>query len=100
MARLTFGQELPDQLPTVQAAVAEHIALLGDLREYYKERAALERHYGVTLQAMVKKTMERRVKREQALSVGMEPSKPWAGSGSGSCRSVCPSASGELLRVG
>lgn len=82
----SFGQELPDQLPRVQSLVSEHIAFLLDIREYFKERVALERQYGTGLQAIVRKAAEKRCRKEQALSVGLEPSKAWGGAGSGGSR--------------
>ncbi|KAI8451862.1 hypothetical protein BY996DRAFT_8525722 [Phakopsora pachyrhizi] len=47
--------------------------------DYLKERAALERQYGSSLQAIVKKVMDKQSRREQALSVGLKPSKQWSG---------------------
>ncbi|KAH9807741.1 hypothetical protein DFH28DRAFT_1201879 [Melampsora americana] len=78
----SFGRQLNDQLPRIQSAVQDHIAFLGDVRDYLKERVALERQYGSSLQAIVKKATERRIKREQIMSVGAEPSKAWSGSSS------------------
>lgn len=46
----SFGRQLNDQLPRIQTVVQDHIGFLGDVREYLKERVALERQYGSTLQ--------------------------------------------------
>lgn len=78
----SFGRQLNDQLPRIQNAVQDHIAFLGDVRDYLKERVALEKQYGSSLQAIVKKATERRIKREQIMSIGAEPSKAWSGSSS------------------
>ncbi|KAG0149316.1 hypothetical protein CROQUDRAFT_653892 [Cronartium quercuum f. sp. fusiforme G11] len=78
----SFGRQLNDQLPRIQTIVQDHIGFLGDVREYLKERVALERHYGSSLQGIVKKAMEKRIKKEQAMAIGTEPSKPWSGSSS------------------
>ncbi|KAI8456001.1 hypothetical protein BY996DRAFT_6412752 [Phakopsora pachyrhizi] len=98
----SFGHQLNDQLPRIQSIVHEQIEFVGDVRDYLKERAALERQYGASLQrilrlrtsflpffiylkiyvcikAIVKKAMDKQSRREQALSVGLEPSKQWSG---------------------
>ncbi|KAI9620105.1 hypothetical protein KEM48_008308 [Puccinia striiformis f. sp. tritici PST-130] len=54
----SFGSELPDQLTRIQTVVHDQIA-------FY-----------------VRKAMDKRSKREEALSVGLETSKPWNGTSS------------------
>ncbi|POV94593.1 hypothetical protein PSHT_16130 [Puccinia striiformis] len=78
----SFGSELPDQLTRIQTVVHDQIAFYGDIRDYFKERVALERQYGASLQLLVRKAMDKRSKREEALSVGLETSKPWNGTSS------------------
>lgn len=46
----SFGRQLNDQLPRIQNAVQDQIAFLGDVRDYLKERVALEKQYGSSLQ--------------------------------------------------
>ncbi|PLW36636.1 hypothetical protein PCANC_18278 [Puccinia coronata f. sp. avenae] len=75
----SFGRDLPDQLNRIQTMVHDQIAFYGDVRDYFKERVALEKQYGASLQLLVRKSMEKRSKREEALSVGLETSKPWNG---------------------
>lgn len=78
----SFGRDLPDQLNRIQTAVHDQIAFYGDVRDYFKERVALEKQYGASLQLLVRKAMEKRSKREEALSVGLETSKQWDGTSS------------------
>ncbi|OAV88834.1 hypothetical protein PTTG_12168 [Puccinia triticina 1-1 BBBD Race 1] len=78
----SFGRDLPDQLNRIQNVVHDQIAFYGDVRDYFKERVALERQYGASLQLLVRKAMDKRTKREEALSVGLETSKPWNGTSS------------------
>ncbi|KAA1133739.1 hypothetical protein PGTUg99_006357 [Puccinia graminis f. sp. tritici] len=78
----SFGRDLPDQLNRIQNVVHDQIAFYGDVRDYFKERVALERQYGASLQLLVRKAMEKRTKREEALSVGLETSKSWNGTSS------------------
>ncbi|POV95769.1 hypothetical protein PSHT_15488 [Puccinia striiformis] len=65
----SFGSELPDQLTESKPS--------STIKSRFMERVALERQYGASLQLLVRKAMDKRSKREEALSVGLETSKPW-----------------------
>ncbi|TFK39041.1 hypothetical protein BDQ12DRAFT_712547 [Crucibulum laeve] len=73
----SFGRALPDQVEHIAAAFDAHIQLLGDVREIYRERAALEREYAGKLQILARKAAERKSKMETSFVVGGDPTKAW-----------------------
>jgi formin-binding protein 1 len=50
------------------------------LREFYKDRLALEREYAVKLQGLVKKATDKKSKIETHLVFGKDPTKTWQAS--------------------
>ncbi|KAG8707190.1 hypothetical protein FRC08_000657 [Ceratobasidium sp. 394] len=74
---LSYGKELPDQIPTLNAALTHQIALLVDARELVKERVALEREYAAKLSAIAKKAEEKRARHMTPAVLGEECSKAW-----------------------
>ncbi|ETS61294.1 hypothetical protein PaG_05261 [Moesziomyces aphidis] len=74
---IDFGHELPDQLPTIAAALSAQLALESDLASFLSERAALERDYAAKLQSLVRKYREKKAKRDQDISVGPSPTIEW-----------------------
>ncbi|KAI8461507.1 hypothetical protein BY996DRAFT_6408572 [Phakopsora pachyrhizi] len=75
----SFGHQLNNQLPHIQLIVHEQIEFVGDVCDYLKEQAALKCQYGSSLQAIVKKAMDKQSRHEQALSLRLKPSKQWSG---------------------
>lgn len=72
-----FGHQLPDQLPTIAAAVSAQLSLENDVASFLAERATLERDYAAKLQALVRKYREKKTKRDQDISVGPTPTVDW-----------------------
>lgn len=52
-------------------------AIVLQVRELIRDRAALEREYASKLQALTKKATEKRAKRMPAVILSHEPSKVW-----------------------
>ncbi|KAI0693453.1 hypothetical protein C8T65DRAFT_668088 [Cerioporus squamosus] len=75
--RQTYGQHLPDQVERIASVTDAQLELLEDVRDLYRERAALEREYATKLQLLVKKAAEKKAKKMPALVVGNEPTKAW-----------------------
>ncbi|TEB30594.1 hypothetical protein FA13DRAFT_1755022 [Coprinellus micaceus] len=71
----SFGSLLPDQFDKIASFFETHLELIGDIRELYTQRAALEREYATKLQALVRKAADKKAKMEQRIAVGPEPSK-------------------------
>ncbi|KAJ7069661.1 hypothetical protein C8F01DRAFT_1113519 [Mycena amicta] len=76
MADRTFGQALPDQVECIASLFDAHLHLLVEVRELYRDRAAVEREYAAKLQALTKRATEKRAKLVAAFVVGDEPTKP------------------------
>lgn len=72
-----FGHQLPDQLPTIAAALSAQLSLENDVASFLAERAALERDYAAKLQTLVRKYREKKAKRDQDISVGPTPTIEW-----------------------
>ncbi|CAK5284133.1 unnamed protein product [Mycena citricolor] len=70
-----FGQALPDQVDNIASLLDAHLHLLTEVREVYKDRAALEREYATKLQALSKRASEKRAKSLPAFVVGDEPTR-------------------------
>ncbi|RDB15326.1 Protein BZZ1 [Hypsizygus marmoreus] len=73
----SYGQTLPDQVERIATLFDVHLELIGDVRELYRDRAALEREYAAKLQLLTKKAAEKKSKMEAALVVGENPTKAW-----------------------
>ncbi|KAI0134636.1 hypothetical protein BJ170DRAFT_610618 [Xylariales sp. AK1849] len=69
----TFGAELKDGFRAANAWVANGIAWLDDIQQYYRERSAIEKEYSARLNALAKKYFERKNKKSSSLSVGDTP---------------------------
>ena len=76
-AAIDFGHQLPDQLPTIAAALSAQLSLETDVASFLAERAALERDYAAKLQSLVRKYREKKAKRDQDISVGPTPTIEW-----------------------
>ncbi|KAG8748620.1 hypothetical protein FRC10_000011 [Ceratobasidium sp. 414] len=74
---LSYGKELPDQVPGLNAALTHQITLLVDVRELIKERVALEREYAAKISAMAKRAEEKRARHMTPAVLGEECSKAW-----------------------
>ncbi|KAJ1309726.1 hypothetical protein OPQ81_006491 [Rhizoctonia solani] len=74
---LSYGRELPDQVPALNATLTHQITLLIDTRELIKERVALEREYAAKLSAIAKKAEEKRGRHMPHAVLGEECSKAW-----------------------
>lgn len=74
---IDFGHQLPDQLPTIAAALSAQLSLENDVASFLAERAALERDYAAKLQMLVRKYREKKAKRDQDISVGPNPTIEW-----------------------
>ncbi|KAI1860651.1 hypothetical protein JX265_002859 [Neoarthrinium moseri] len=70
----TFGAELKDGFRPASAWVANGIAWLDDIQQYYRERSAIEKEYSAKLNALAKKYFEKKNKKSSSLSVGDTPS--------------------------
>ncbi|KAF3014035.1 hypothetical protein E8E14_011004 [Neopestalotiopsis sp. 37M] len=69
----TFGAELKDGFRPASAWVANGIAWLDDIQQYYRERSAIEKEYSARLNALAKKYFEKKNKKSSSLSVGDTP---------------------------
>ncbi|KAJ7442609.1 hypothetical protein FB451DRAFT_1438254 [Mycena latifolia] len=94
MSGQSFGQALPvivqrnskaagsrrlfqDQVERISSLFDSHLHLLVEVRELYRDRAALEREYAAKLQVLTKRATEKRAKLVAELVVGDEPTKAW-----------------------
>ncbi|KAF9236493.1 hypothetical protein BU15DRAFT_89110 [Melanogaster broomeanus] len=72
----SYGQGLPDQVDRIANVFDAHLGLVTDLRDLYRDRAALEREYATKLQLLAKKATERKTKLAASLVAGDGPTKP------------------------
>ncbi|CAJ2502474.1 Uu.00g098680.m01.CDS01 [Anthostomella pinea] len=70
----TFGAELKDGFRPANAWVANGIAWLDDIQNFYRERSAIEKEHSAKLNALAKKYFEKKTKKSTSLSVGDTPS--------------------------
>ncbi|KAJ7781755.1 hypothetical protein DFH07DRAFT_791366 [Mycena maculata] len=77
MSGQRFGQSLPDQVEHISSLFDAHLRLLAEVREIYRDRAALEREYATKLQVLTKRATDKRTKLVSAFVVGEEPTKAW-----------------------
>ncbi|RMD44623.1 hypothetical protein DV735_g544, partial [Chaetothyriales sp. CBS 134920] len=70
---VSFGAELRDGYKQVDNWVTNGIAWLGEIQEFYLERAAIEKDYSARLTALAKKYYDRKAKKSSSLSVGDNP---------------------------
>ncbi|KAI0202076.1 hypothetical protein F4808DRAFT_423453 [Astrocystis sublimbata] len=69
----TFGAELKDGLKPANVWVANGIAWLDDIQNFYRERSVLEKEHSARLNALAKKYFEKKTKKSTSLSVGDTP---------------------------
>ncbi|EPQ50992.1 hypothetical protein GLOTRDRAFT_141152, partial [Gloeophyllum trabeum ATCC 11539] len=73
----SYGSNLPDQVELIADVSTKQLELLSDVRDLYRDRAALERDYAVKLQALASKASEKKSKNITPLVLGTEPTKAW-----------------------
>ncbi|TFK52285.1 hypothetical protein OE88DRAFT_1734304 [Heliocybe sulcata] len=73
----SYGSNLPDQVDLIADLSDKQLELLGDVRELYRDRVALERDYATKLQALTAKASEKKSKNIATLVLGSEPTKSW-----------------------
>ncbi|KAI0885768.1 FCH-domain-containing protein [Annulohypoxylon maeteangense] len=69
----TFGAELKDGFKPASAWVANGVAWLDDIQNFYRERAVIEKEHSARLNALAKKYFEKKNKKTTSLSVGDTP---------------------------
>ncbi|KAI0811984.1 hypothetical protein GGR55DRAFT_605724 [Xylaria sp. FL0064] len=69
----TLGAELKDGFKPANIWVANGIAWLDDIQNFYRERSALEKEHSARLNALAKKYFEKKTKKSTSLSVGDTP---------------------------
>ncbi|KAI9463789.1 hypothetical protein F5148DRAFT_1286022 [Russula earlei] len=74
---MSYGDSLPDQVVRVANLSDAQADVLSDIRELYRERAALERDYAARLLALAQKALEKKNKKMPLAVVGDDPYKPW-----------------------
>ncbi|KAH9999595.1 hypothetical protein BJV74DRAFT_944693 [Russula compacta] len=74
---MSYGESLPDQVDRVANLSDAQADILSDVRELYRERAALERDYAAKLLALAQKAVDKKNKKMAPAVVGGEPYKPW-----------------------
>jgi len=74
---MSYGESLPDQVSRVANLSDAQADLLSDIREVYRERAALERDYAAKLLALAQKAVDKKNKKMAPAVVGDEPYKAW-----------------------
>ncbi|KAJ3489206.1 hypothetical protein NLI96_g2264 [Meripilus lineatus] len=73
----TYGKNLPDQVDRLSSLSDAQLELTADVRDLFRERAALEREYATKLQLLAKKSADKMNKKIPATVVGSEPTKAW-----------------------
>ncbi|CAK9437864.1 uncharacterized protein LODBEIA_P22420 [Lodderomyces beijingensis] len=73
LEELSIGNELKDSYKITSQWVKNGINWLGDIDEFYRERAAIEKDYSSKLRDLTKRYFERKAKLSSNLSVGDEP---------------------------
>ena len=69
-----FGAELKDGFKPVNAWIANGINCIDDIKQFYRERASIEKEYSSKLYSLAKKNFEKKAKRSISLGVGDTPS--------------------------
>ncbi|EPE03104.1 actin polymerization protein [Ophiostoma piceae UAMH 11346] len=69
----TFGSELKDGFKPANAWVANGIAWVDDIQNFYRERSAIEKEYSAKLRGLAKKYFEKKTRKSSVLSVGETP---------------------------
>ncbi|KAI0287946.1 hypothetical protein BC826DRAFT_1168600 [Russula brevipes] len=74
---MSYGESLPDQVARVANLSDAQADVLNDIRELYRERAALERDYAMKLLVLAQKALDKKNKKMALAVVGDEPYKQW-----------------------
>ncbi|KAK7952264.1 actin polymerization protein [Apiospora aurea] len=69
----SFGAELKDGFKPANVWVANGIAWLDDIQQFFRDRSALEKEHSARLNALAKKYFEKKNKKSASLSVGDTP---------------------------
>ncbi|PWZ00849.1 hypothetical protein BCV70DRAFT_210911 [Testicularia cyperi] len=77
MSTASFGVDLPDQVPTIAAAISAQLSLETDVAAFLSEGAALEREFAAKRQALCRKYRDKKAKRDQECAVGPNPTREW-----------------------
>jgi formin-binding protein 1 len=73
VAAVSFGATIKDGYKPVDNWVANGISWLAEIKEFYEERAAIEKEYSTKLTALAKKYYDKKNKRSSNLTVGDNP---------------------------
>lgn len=73
MSEISIGNELKDSYKTTAKWITNGINWLGDIEEFYRERATIEKEYASRLQELTKRHFEKKARQSALLSVGDEP---------------------------
>jgi formin-binding protein 1 len=73
VAAVSFGATIKDGYKPVDNWVANGISWLAEIKEFYEERAAIEKEYSTKLTALAKKYYDKKNKRSSSLTVGDNP---------------------------
>ncbi|KAF9453103.1 hypothetical protein P691DRAFT_801964 [Macrolepiota fuliginosa MF-IS2] len=76
----SYGGALPDQVERIANLFDAHQELIGDVRDLYQSRAAIEREYAAKLQTLARKAADKKTKMESRFIVGEDPTMNWDGS--------------------
>lgn len=71
--QLSIGNELKDSYKVTSTWIKNGINFLGDIDEFYRERAVIEKEYSTKLKELTKRFFEKKAKVSSNLSVGDEP---------------------------
>lgn len=71
--QLSIGNELKDSYKATSTWIKNGINFLGDIDEFYRERAVIEKEYSTKLKELTKRFFEKKAKISSNLSVGDEP---------------------------
>ncbi|KAH7926483.1 hypothetical protein BV22DRAFT_1104300 [Leucogyrophana mollusca] len=74
-ATQSYGEHLPDQVDRIASLFDAHLGLIADVRELYRDRAALEREYAAKLQVLAKKATDKKAKIAALVVIGDSPTK-------------------------
>ncbi|KZV73725.1 hypothetical protein PENSPDRAFT_732757 [Peniophora sp. CONT] len=74
----SYGESLPDQVDRVASLSDAQADLFDDVRELYRDRAALEKEYAAKLQLLTKKAVDKKAKKMAPAVVGDDPTKAWS----------------------
>lgn len=73
LEEISIGNELKDSFKPTSKWINNGINWLGDIEEFYRERASIEKEYANKLKDLTKRHFEKKAKNSSHLSVGDEP---------------------------